>query len=175
MVYFPFNPKLERRNPVRLLLCTSRSGYSPRFMKRGGLESSGRRLLSSIGKTKRIASFFFGKKIFLKQLEIRNSVLLLLSMSRSGFPPRILKRGGPESSGQRLISSFGKTKGNSIFFFRQKKIYLKFPDFSKKVIFKIFWDFLRFFIFFNILKNFKFFGFFLWIFLKFSLRFFLDF
>ena len=44
----------------------SRSGYPPWILKRGGVESSGRRLISSIGKTKRIAFFFCKKKIFSK-------------------------------------------------------------------------------------------------------------
>ena len=67
------HPKLERRNPVLLLLllCTSRSGYPPWILKRAGLESSGRRLISSIGKTKGIAFFFldfFGFLGFLSKL-----------------------------------------------------------------------------------------------------------
>ena len=59
------NPKLERRSAVLLLLllllllCTSRSGDPPWILKRAGLESSGRRLISSIGKSKGIAFFFF--------------------------------------------------------------------------------------------------------------------
>ena len=32
------------------------------------------------------------------------------AVSRSGYPPRILKQGGLESSGQRLITSTGKNK-----------------------------------------------------------------
>ena len=45
----------------------SRSGDPPCILKRGGLESSGRILISSNGKTKRIAFFFLGgKQIFSK-------------------------------------------------------------------------------------------------------------
>ena len=44
----------------------SRSGDPPWILKRGVLESSGQRLISSIGKTKRIASLFFGKKNIFK-------------------------------------------------------------------------------------------------------------
>ena len=49
-------PILERRSTILLLLllCMSRSGYPPWILKRGGLESSGRRLISSIGKIKRV-------------------------------------------------------------------------------------------------------------------------
>ena len=49
-------------------------------------------------------------------------------MSRSGYPPWILNRGGLESSGQRPISSIGKTKRIAYYLF-----------FGKKHIFKIFW------------------------------------
>ena len=46
--------------------------------------------------------------------------------SRSGYPPWILKRGGLVSSGQRLISSIGKTKGIAfIYFFSAKKNFFK--------------------------------------------------
>ena len=65
------------------------------------------------------------------------------AVSRSGYPPWILKRGGLESSGQKLISSFGKTKRIAFlyFFFGKKKYFQNFQIFWKKVIF---WDFLRF-------------------------------
>ena len=43
--------------PPSVLLRPSRSDHSPWILKRGGLDSSGRRLISSIGKTKRIAIF----------------------------------------------------------------------------------------------------------------------
>ena len=66
----PVLPLLERRSTVLLLLlllllhlCMSRSGDPPWILKWAGLESSDRRLISSIGKTKRIA-FFFGKILF---------------------------------------------------------------------------------------------------------------
>ena len=61
---------------------------------------------------------------------LRSSTSLILNqkggfpsvrMSCSGYPPWILKRAGLESSGRRLISSIGKTKGIAIFFFWQKK------------------------------------------------------
>ena len=41
--------------------------------------------------------------------------LLLLYMSRSGYPPWILKVDGLQSSGHRLISSIGKTKSMAFF------------------------------------------------------------
>ena len=48
----------------------SGSGYPPRILKQAGLESSGQRLISSIGETKRIgffsSSFFVKKEIFAK-------------------------------------------------------------------------------------------------------------
>ena len=50
-------------------------------------------------------------------------------VSRSGDPTWILKQGGLESCGQRLISSIGKTKGIALFYFffflRQKNIFQK--------------------------------------------------
>ena len=57
-------------------------------------------------------------------------------------PPWILKWAGLESSGQRLISSIGKTK-RIAFFFSPNKIFSKFTDFKNR-------EFLRFFqIFFS--------------------------
>jgi hypothetical protein len=53
-------------------------------------------------------------------------------MSRLGYPPWILKWGELESSGQRLISSIGKTKGKRHFFQQEKKIFTKCSDFLKK-------------------------------------------
>ena len=54
-----------RHEDFLLLLRPPPSGsyYPPWILKRAGLESSGRRLISSIGKTKRIAFFFCQKKI----------------------------------------------------------------------------------------------------------------
>ena len=60
------NPILDTRISSVLLRPSSRSDYPPWILIRIGLESSGQRLISSIGKTKRIAflllCFFFGKK-----------------------------------------------------------------------------------------------------------------
>ena len=42
------NPKID----TRISVCVSRSGDPPWILKRGGLERSGRRLISSISKTK---------------------------------------------------------------------------------------------------------------------------
>ena len=67
--------------------------------------------------------------------------------------PWILKRGGLESSGRRLISSIGNTK-RVAFFFWQKKYFQNFQIFWKKS------DFLRFFQIFEFLTIFGFFGFF---------------
>ena len=56
------HPILERRSTVLLLLLLllllrHAQGTTPWILKRGGVESSGRRLISSIGKTKRIVFF----------------------------------------------------------------------------------------------------------------------
>ena len=61
-------PKLERRNPVLLLLlcyCVTLRG-PPWILKRCGLESSGRILISSNFKTKVIAFFFLGETKILR-------------------------------------------------------------------------------------------------------------
>ena len=106
------------------------------------------------------------------KLERMISVRSFVCMSRSGYPPWILKRGGLESSGRRLISSIGKTKRIAFFyfFFWRKNIFSKFSDFLKKSdffgFFEIFSDFRIFLPFFTIFG----FLFFLWI-----LGFFLDF
>ena len=78
------HPILERGSAVLLLLlllllCHAQ-GTPPWILKRAGLESSGRRLISSI------------------------LLLLLLLCHAQGTPPWILKRGGLESSG-RIASS----------------------------------------------------------------------
>ena len=86
------------------------------------------------------------------------------AVSRSGDPPWILKRAGLESSGQRLISSIGKTKGIAFPFFWQKERR------KKKWYFEIFWDFFRFSDFLTIFDNFWIFWVFFmdfWIFLGF--------
>ena len=56
------NPILERGSTVLLLLLLLPHAQAtpPWMLKRGGLESSGRRLISSIGKLKR--KVFFGVK-----------------------------------------------------------------------------------------------------------------
>ena len=57
--YIHGNPILERRSTVLLLLCmyvTLR--VAPGILKQGGVKSSCQRLISSIGKTKRIAFFW---------------------------------------------------------------------------------------------------------------------
>ena len=54
------------------------------------------------------------------------ALLLLLCMSRSGYPSWILKRGEVESSGQRLIFSIGKTKRMDILFNRIFGFFLDF-------------------------------------------------
>ena len=80
---------------------------------------------------------------------------MYVCMSRSGYPPWILKRGALESSGQRLISSIGKTKKIAFFFhqqlfFLQKKIFKRwfFKDFSRFLgtfwFFDHFWKKLEF-------------------------------
>ena len=101
-------------------------------------------------------------------LEKRSTVLLLLllCMSRSGYPPWILKWGGLESSGQRLISSIGKTK--RIGFFSAKTKY--FPNFQI-FWFEIFWYFWIFWPFLTIVGFFEFFIDF-WIFFGFFFNFF---
>ena len=75
-----------------------------------------------------------GQELIMNQFEasfkIRHEDFRPLSLVLRSFvrnAPWILKRGELESSGQRLISSFGKAKGIAFFFF-----------FEKKKIFKIF-------------------------------------
>ena len=64
---------------------------------------------------------------------------------RSDHPPWILKRGGLESSGQRLISSIGKTKIIAFFF---GPFFFNFSGFRKKLLNWIFRNFFRFWNFF---------------------------
>ena len=68
------------------------------------------------------------------------------AVSRSGYPPWILKRGGLESSGRRLISSIGKIKGLVFFFsfFQGKNIFKSFRFFVKNMIFLRFLEIFRF-------------------------------
>ena len=82
--------------------------------------------------------------------------------------PWILKRGGLESSGWRLISLIGKTKRIAFFFLLAKLNISKFSDFLEKSDFFICWrfficsDFLQFLTFTKILGFFiDFFDFFL--------------
>ena len=83
-------------------------------------------------------------------LDTRISVRLSSSVTPR-LPP--MKRGGLESSGQRLISSNGKTKEIAFFFFflRRKNIFLIFQFFEKSRFFWLFLDFFRFSDFFTFL------------------------
>ena len=69
MIDYLINPILNRRISVRpsVLRPLSHSDHPPWIMKRGGLESSGWRLISAIGNTKRIAMFSEEKKILKKK------------------------------------------------------------------------------------------------------------
>ena len=55
-------------------------------------------------------------------------------VSRSGYPPWIQKRAGLESSGRRLISSIGKTKGIAFFVFVENNLKINNNN-RKKIIF----------------------------------------
>ena len=75
---YDMNPKLERRiSFVRASVRPSRSGDPPWNLKRAGLESSGWRLVSSIGKTKKITFCFFfqRKKKIQKKINKKNDFL----------------------------------------------------------------------------------------------------
>ena len=61
------NPISDAR--ILVFLAPSHSYYPPWNLKLGGLESSGPRLISSIGKTKRIA-FFLAKKKYFQNFQI---------------------------------------------------------------------------------------------------------
>ena len=65
----------------------------------------------------------FCNKIYMFIYPILDTRISSVRLSRSDHPPWILKRGGLESSGQRLISSIGKTKGIAFFFFGKKKYF----------------------------------------------------
>ena len=63
------------------------------------------------------------------------------AVSCLGYPPWILKRGGLESSGQRLISSIGKTKriplqniSSSFFFYKMKYLLQWDPDWWSSIL-----------------------------------------
>ena len=75
-------PSFVRTSSVRLRV------PPPWILKRGGVESSGRRLISSIGKSKRIAFFFFKEKIYFQNFEIFWNKVIFPDFSRfffSGF------------------------------------------------------------------------------------------
>ena len=65
-IYYIINLNLILDTSISVRACVralSRSGYLPWILKWAGLESFGQRLISSIGKTKRIVfNFFFCKK-----------------------------------------------------------------------------------------------------------------
>ena len=67
-------------------------------------------------------------------LDTRISVRLSFRVSRSDHPPWILKGDGLESSGRRLISLIGKTKGIAFF----PNIFSDFWTFQKVLTFSIF-------------------------------------
>ena len=92
---------------------------------------------------------------------------IYVCMSRLGYPPWILKWGGVESSGQRLISSIDKTKIIAFFSFQQKTKKIKNVRLNKK---DFFLDFLNFFNFFGFF--FFFFKLIFWVFYWFFLGFF---
>ena len=89
-------------------------------------------------------------------LDTRISVHRPPSVTLRGTPPWILKRGGPESSGQQLISSIGKTKIIALFLAKNSNLsdVWNFLGFVKKFLtflnnFLIdFGDFLGIFLFF---------------------------
>ena len=89
--------------------------------------------------------------------EKRNPILLLLCMSRSGDPPWILKQDWLESSGQRLISSNGKTTRIA---FCLQNLFLLFENFilfeEKSVFFLDFFNLFHIFRFFFYILNFFF-------------------
>ena len=98
------------------------------------------------------------KKIHIPILDTWISMLgLLLHLHTHGPPPWILRWGGRDSSGQRLISSNGKTK-KIAFFLRGKIFFEKFQienstkekwnniGFFTFFTFFPFWDILRFFV-----------------------------
>ena len=62
---WPSPPLKNPSTTTAVYVCMSRSGYHPPplILKRDGLKSAGRRLISSNGKTKRKA-FFGNKKLF---------------------------------------------------------------------------------------------------------------
>ena len=109
---------------------------------------------------------------------IRHKYFLLLRLSCSEYPPWILKLGGLEISGQRLISRLSKLR-EWPFFWRKKKETFSNLDFLKKVFFYRFFDhfwqlfgffLMNFWIFFKIFVEFFWIfklNFFFWIFMVF--------
>ena len=90
--------------------------------------------------------------VFVLMYPILDKRISGLSPPRSGYPPWILKRGGLESSGRRLISPIGKKKENSIFFLRKKNI-------KKKSFFFVKSHFFDFLVFLDCFDHFQFFWF----------------
>ena len=67
---------------------TLRGPPPPWILKRGGVESSGRSLISSIGKAKRIALFFFlPRKKYFQKFQIKKNILFfeIFQICFSGF------------------------------------------------------------------------------------------
>ena len=85
-----------------------------------------------------------------RQSNIRNKDFCAPPQSRSCYPPLILKGGGLEISGQRLISSNAKTKSKAYFLSVKLFSFLKIVRYfeEKKWIFVIFFDLFIFNFFF---------------------------
>ena len=79
-LFLVFYPILDTRIYVCLSVCVSRSGYPSWILKRDGLESSVQRLISSIGKTKKIKQKSW-QRFFLDIFHIfeNNLVFILLT------------------------------------------------------------------------------------------------
>ena len=85
-------------------------------------------IIFSAIQTKSVNLLFFLSLLdsYIRHKDFRLPSVLCLPW-RSCYPPWILKRGGLESSGQRIISSMGKTKRTAFFsFFGKKKIFKNF-------------------------------------------------
>ena len=66
-------------------------------------------------------------------LKISFGETVYVRMSRLGYPPWILKQGGLDSSGQRLISSIGKTE--RFFFLAKKTFFINYKFFENTLFF----------------------------------------
>ena len=77
---------------------------------------------------------YYNQPSYIRKGKCRPATTTTPPVSRSGYPPWILKRAGLESSGRRLISSIGKTKGIAFcFVFSKFFFFLKiFRFFEKK-------------------------------------------